>query len=141
MVGTGARGQVHHCLPSSQRALLPPWYVCIRMYVCVCVCVRLYACMYVCMYVCVCVCVCMYVCVCVCMCVCACVYVYVYVCVLQTQTRGGWRPTSAVGRNPPSPSLTNTKHGWFASTKTNVKHGACAGACTWSDLLGVTYRE
>ena len=27
----------------------------------------------------------------------------------------------------PSPSLTNTKHGWFASTKTNVNHGACAG--------------
>ena len=24
-------------------------------------------------------------------------------------------------------TLTNTKHGWFASTKTNVNHGACAG--------------
>ena len=88
MVGTGAHGQVHHCLPSSQRVLLPPWYV--SMYVFVCMCVCTFVCMYVCVYVCMCVCVCMYVCVCVCMyvCVCVCVCVCLCVCVAGTDT---WR--------------------------------------------------
>ena len=41
----------------------------------------------------------------------------------------------------PGPSLTNTKHGSFASTKTNINHGTCACAYAESDLRRVTCRE
>jgi hypothetical protein len=50
-----------------------PLFVCVCMYVCMCVCMYMYVCVCVCMY--------MYVCVCMCMYVCICMYAYVYVCV------------------------------------------------------------
>ena len=143
MVGTGARGQVRHCLSSSQRALLPPWYVYVRMHVCVCVCVRMYAC--VCVYVCMRVCVCMYVCVCVCMyvCVCVCVCVCLCVCVAGTDT---WRvgpDDSRMAQPDPlveaacAPSVDVFCH--YCAPRpamVNVAEALDAELRTWWDLLG-----
>ena len=57
-------------------------FVCMCLYVCLCVCVCMYVCMYVfvCMFVCICLYVCFYVCVCMYMFVCTCLYVCLYVC-------------------------------------------------------------
>src|SRR6218665_230424 len=63
-------------------------YVCLYMYVCICM--HVYVCMY--MYVCICMCMCVYVCVYVCMCMCVyaymCMYVSSYV-VMDERIRGG----------------------------------------------------
>ncbi len=53
-------------------------YMCMCVYIYICVYMCIYIC--VCIYVCVCICVCIYICVCICVCVC--VYIYVYRCTL-----------------------------------------------------------
>ena len=68
--GPRSRTTENHTAPASLKAVV---YLCRYAYMCICV--YVYVCVYVCVNVCV-----MCVCVCVCVCVCTCMYVCVYVC-------------------------------------------------------------